>query len=217
MSQSQPQTVAQATPNLNRHENRVEVWLEEALQRFDEPLLRKVRDELTKGPEAPLDRSAEDSIERSEIRPPDVPADQQRSWYEKNPTRLVIEVGILRRLLHSVVGERHLLYRTPDKRLGATGLLRIADGIAVKIDLVFPAEYPDSPPSVSLDGPGVRSQAHRLQPDGSIPLYPTLEDWQPTHNSGTAILAALEWARRVFSFRPSPVTPTTTHRLGGPQ
>jgi hypothetical protein len=163
--------------------------IEDALSLFDEPVWRELRQALV-APEP----------SRPESKP------TPREWFRANPQLLAKEKAILEKLLSPLPEIPGLFYqkRNPDL-LGVAGLLTVRGATKVKVDLIFPEDYPQSPPRLFFFGPAIKKAPRLLRADGSIPVpFGADQQWKPSCNSGMILNWALEWFEANMAVKEAP-------------
>jgi len=152
--------------------------VDDALALYDEPVWRELRQALV-APQQPL----------PEARP------ATKEWFRANPQLLAKEKAILEKLLSPLPEIPGLFFqkRNPDL-LGVAGLLTVRGATKVKVELLFPEDYPQSPPRLFFFGPAIKKAPRLLRADGSIPVpFGADQQWKPSCNSGMILNWALEW------------------------
>lgn len=156
--------------------------LDDALALYDEPMWEELRDILT-------------SEQKSE--------NNTKIWYRANPEKLVKERKVLTKLLiPSQDCPTLFFYNEETGKLGATGFIDMTGGKRVKIEMIFPVDYPESPPRVFFFGPALKKIPQLLREDGSVPV-PSGPDqsWGENCNSGMALNWAIEWLEHTMQLQ----------------
>lgn len=157
--------------------------LDDALALYDEPVWRELRNALMA--EKPVPSSVEISKE----------------WYKAHPERLSKERAVLTKLLTSLPDCPTLFFAKAD-RLGATGLLKMIGGKQIKIEILYPKDYPVSPPRIFFFGPAFRKIPQLLREDGSVPVpFGAAQQWTEGCNSGIALNWAIEWLEQTMKLQ----------------
>jgi hypothetical protein len=161
--------------------------LEDALALYDEPIWRDLQSLLTE--QKPARQPTEEKP---------VPAETPKEWHKANPERVRKERDVLSRLLQPTPSYPHLFFeQTGTNQLGATGMVRVIGGKPVKVELIFPDDYPTSPPRVFFFGPALKTIPQLLRDDGSVPVpFGADQQWTTGSNSGMALAWAIEWLER---------------------
>ena len=140
-----------------------------------------------------------------------------RPWYEQDQLRVALEKAVLTKQMTAcadVPGLFFILRRT--RQLGAAGLVAIGSGVKVRLDLIFPTDYPQSLPRAFIHGGRLERLAHRLRPDGSVPVAMGEDQrWDPTLNSGFVVCWAIEWLLKVAEVTPLGATRSNGQQLRG--
>lgn len=154
--------------------------LDDALKLFDVKEWRDLRTVLVSGDE------------------PAAEPGQSKKWYEANASLLAREKSVISRLMNPLPEYPGFFYvREDSKRLGAIGLVQVTGGKMVKLEIIFPDDYPDSPPRAFCFGPALGRLSGQLLPDGAIPVpFGPEQQWTPNANSGHIISWAVEWIER---------------------
>ena len=162
--------------------------LDDALELFDEPLWTELRNTL----------AAESASLRTEA--------QSAEWYRADPARLATEKAALSRLMRPIAECPDLFYIREDSRLlGAVGLAALDAGERVRLDVLFPGDYPDSAPRVFFTGDVAGSLASLLMPDGAIPVpFGAERQWKSDLNGAFVVSCAIDWLKRVVRVETSP-------------
>lgn len=172
--------------------------LEDALALFDEPVWRELRAALT----------AE--------KPSQPPVEDPKQWYKARPERLAKESAVLTRLLTAVPDCPTLFFQNmKTDRLGATGLVNMTGGRRVKIEILYPNDYPASPPRVFFFGPALKKIPQLLREDGSVPVpFGPNQQWTEASNGGIVLNWAIEWLEQTMNLQapPSPGGPAAGRR-----
>jgi len=161
--------------------------LDDALALFDEPVWRELKQALvTPEPTKPEAKSL------------------PKEWFRANPQLLAKEKAVLDKLLSALPEFPGLFYqkRNPEL-LGAAGLLTVRGATKVKVEVIFPEDYPQSAPRVFFFGPAIKKAPRLLRADGSIPVpFGADQQWNPGCNSGTLLNWALEWFESNMEVKP---------------
>ncbi len=163
--------------------------LDDALSLFDEPAWRELKQALV----AP---------EQTKPEAKSVP----KEWFHANSQLLSKEKAVLEKLLSPLPAIPGLFYQKQNPSLlGAAGLLTVSGSTKVKVELIFPADYPQSPPRLFFFGPAIKKAPRLLRADGSIPIpFGADQQWNPGCNSGTLLNWALEWFETHLEVKQSP-------------
>ena len=162
--------------------------LDDALKQFDMPVWKELRSALTT------------------TEPPEPESEPSGEWYQANPSLMVREKRVLETLMMPLPNTPTLFnIRQGSKCLGAIGLVQLTGGIKVKLEILFPEDYPDSPPRAFYFGPGLMQMADRLTPNGAVPVpYGADQRWTQAANSGHILAWAIEWLERNAQLRRLP-------------
>jgi hypothetical protein len=152
--------------------------ISDALALYDEPVWRELKQAL---------------VTQEQPKPESKPVPNE--WFRANPQLLAKEKAVLEKLLSALPEFPGLFYQKQNPTLlGAAGLLQVTGATKVKVELVFPADYPQSAPRVFFFGPAIKKAPRLLRADGSIPVpFGADQQWNPSCNSGTLLNWALEW------------------------
>jgi hypothetical protein len=173
--------------------------LDDALALFDEPSWHDLRSALL-------------SPTREAPQPPQpAPATSvgPQEWYAADASRLAREKAALAKLLRPTPEYPGLFYlRRDTKRLGAVGLVQLTKNRQIKLEMIYPGDYPVSPPKVYCFGPGVHSIASKLQGDGAIPVpFGADQQWTPKSTGALVVAWAIEWLEEVAGIQSPPPQP----------
>jgi len=163
--------------------------LDDALALYDEPVWRELRSALT-APE--------------KLSPP--PVETPKEWYKAHPDRLAKERAVLTKLLTAVPDCPTLFFHnTKTDRLGATGLVNMTAGRRVKIEILYPGDYPASTPRVFFFGPALKKIPQLLREDGSVPVpFGANQQWTENSNGGMVLNWAIEWLEQTMKLQAPP-------------
>jgi hypothetical protein len=169
-------------------EHQIITRLDDALALYDEPVWRELRAALTT-PEKPLP-----------------PAEAPKEWYKAHPERLAKERAVLTKLLTAVPDCPTLFFHnTKTDRLGATGLVNMTGGRQVKIEILYPNDYPASPPRIFFFGPALKRIPQLLREDGSVPVpFGPTQPWTEISNGGIVLNWAIEWLEQTMKLQAAP-------------
>ena len=162
--------------------------LEDSLALFDEQVWRELKQAL-----------ATQEQPKPESKP------ESKEWFQANPRLLAKEKAILEKLL-SPLQEIPGLFDQKEHppSLGAAGMLTVRGTTKVKVQLIFPVDYPQSPPRLFFFGPAIKKAPRLLRADGSIPVpFGADQQWNPSCNSGTLLNWAVEWFESHMEVKPS--------------
>ena len=163
--------------------------LDDALVLFNEPVWRELKQAL---------------VTSEQSKPEEKPL--AKEWFRANPQLLAKEKAVLEKLLSPVPEFPGLFYQKQNPTLlGATGLLPVSSATKVKVELIFPEDFPKSPPQAFFFGPAIKKSLSLLRADGSIPVpFGADQQWNPGCNSGMILNWALEWFETNMEVKPSP-------------
>ncbi len=122
-------------------------------------------------------------------------------WHAANPDRVLLEKSVISRLLVRRSDCVDLFFLDPRTgRLDASGFLRIGAAL-VRVDLLYPDDYPESPPRVHIHG----LESSRGSSAGGQSLTPDLigRAWSQHCNGGHALVWAAEFLERSFQIVPA--------------
>lgn len=173
--------------------------LDDALALYDEPVWRELRAALMT-PEKPAPR----------------PVETPKEWYKANQGRLAEERAVLTKLLTAVPDCPTLFFHnTKTDRLGAMGLVNMTGGRRVKIEILYPNNYPASPPRVFFFGPALKKIPQLLREDGSVPVpFGANQQWTEDANAGMVLNWAIKWLEQTMKLQAPPDSGGTAETLG---
>jgi hypothetical protein len=109
------------------------------------------------------------------------------SWYHDNPKRLLAENAAM------MIRFPGFTLTEPPKGLTWTGYLKPKGTNRYRIALIYPDNYPYSPPKVWVIDPKINSPKHQ-NPDGHLCLlHPCDDTWQTNTTAATIVAMASTW------------------------
>ena len=173
--------------------------LDDALALYDEPVWRELRVAMT-------------TSENSATPPVETP----KEWYKAHPKRLAKERSALTKLLTAAPDCPSLFFHnTKTDQLGATGLVNMTGGRRVKIEILYPNNYPASPPKVFFFGPALKKIPQLLREDGSVPVpFGANQQWTEDASAGMVLNWAIEWFEQTMKLQAPPDSGGTSEASG---
>lgn len=117
-------------------------------------------------------------------------------WYERKPDRLKVERDILAEKF-----PKFRPYKASNGAFKVKGVLETRRGNEYLVAVVCPSNYPNKPPKVFVEKPGLKRGKHRYK-DGSLCLfYPEDHSWTPSSTLSTIIARAAGWLHAYETWR----------------
>lgn len=125
-----------------------------------------------------------------------------KEWYKANPERLVREKTMLSKVLSALPECPNIFFRQEQTdRLGALGLVEMPNREKARVELIFPENYPDSPPQVSFFR-SLQSPSRQTSSEGrriSVPMD-LMQQWNSNLHCDVALNWAKSWLVKTFDF-----------------
>lgn len=139
------------------------------------------QDDTIQSPQGPVDRDSGQPVTR--LKP-----QRWYSWYNSNPARLVEEENAMQSRFPNFQ-----LHQLPAGLAWAGWLKPKSSATSYKVSLVYPDDFPYSPPKAFVIEPEVDSPKHQFR-DGSLCLmYPGDGTWRTSTTAVQAIAMAAAW------------------------
>lgn len=163
--------------------------LDDALALYEEPTWLELRAALLAEESAPEQLSTE-----------------HEEWYRAKPERLAKERQVLQKFISPLPDSTTIFFHHQEtNRIGASGLVQVSSDKRIKAEIMFPDDYPTSPPKIFFFGPALKKIPQLLRPDGSIPVPLGPEQtWSVSCNAGTVVAWALEWLEQTMEIEGLP-------------
>jgi hypothetical protein len=169
--------------------------LDDALALYAEPAWRELRDLIT--------------TEKTTL--------PVKEWYKAHPEQMAKENKVLSKLLSPLSGSTGIFFQQgKTDRLGATGLARLAVNKNLKVEIIFPDDYPEFPPRVFLFGSAIKKIPQLLREDGSVPVpFGANQQWTSESNSGMVLAWAIEWLEEIMKIESAPTEQDSSRGRSG--
>lgn len=154
--------------------------LNDAIELYDEPIWREIQDILT-SPEPSAHIVQEEAI-----------------WYRRDSHRLAREKTVLGQILAIPSDWPDIFYiQKRTGNLGVSGLLKCRNGKSISIEMIYPDDYPNSPPKVYLTGPWVKKNRGLFRADRSVPVPGPRQEWNGQLDGSIILTWTLQWLEEV--------------------